>query len=326
MRAPDFWTRRQGVHSLLAPLGTAYGVGVALRRRTARPWRATVPVICAGNLVGGGAGKTPLALALGAHLKGLGRTPHFLSRGYGGTEAGPLRVDPALQTADQVGDEPLLLARTATTWVAGDRAAGARAAMEAGADALVLDDGFQNNQLVQDLSLLAVDGGYGFGNGRVMPAGPLRESLGQGIRRAHGVVLIGTDSAGLGRWLKQATRVDRARLTPVPGPATDEIAGSDVVAFAGIARPEKFYLTLRGLGCRLVATRNFPDHHPYGEEEIMALVEQAVAENALPVTTAKDAARLTPDARAMVKVLCVALEWYQPEALDQLLAPVFGHG
>ena len=152
MRAPEFWSRQRGVHSLLAPLGKVYGACVALRRRMARPWRAAVPVICVGNLVAGGAGKTPLALALGAHLKRAGRTPHFLSRGYGGEEAGPLRVDPDLQTAAQVGDEPLLLARTATTWVARDRATGARAAIEAGADMLVMDDGFQNNQLVKDLS------------------------------------------------------------------------------------------------------------------------------------------------------------------------------
>jgi tetraacyldisaccharide 4'-kinase len=174
--------------------------------------------------------------------------------------------------------------------------------------------------------VLAVDGGYGFGNGRIMPAGPLRENLRRGIARADGVVLIGNDGTGIGRWLEHVTRVHRARLVPVPGPATDEFADRAILAFAGIARPEKFYVTLRGLGCRLVATRNFPDHHRYTADEIMALVEQAAAENAVPVTTAKDAMRLPADARAMVKTLDIELEFYQAEALGQLLAPVLGDG
>ncbi len=174
MRAPEFWQSDGALARLLAPLGAAYGLAGRLRRARARPAACGVPVVCIGNLVAGGAGKTPVALAVAGRLQDQGRAVQLLTRGYGGRARGPLRVEPGRQGAAEVGDEALLLAARAPTWVARDRAAGAAAAVAAGAEVLVMDDGFQNPALAKDLSLLVVDGASGFGNGRVMPAGPAR--------------------------------------------------------------------------------------------------------------------------------------------------------
>ena len=268
MRAPDFWTRPSGPGLFLAPLGCAFAAVAGLRRRLATPWRAPVPVICVGNLVAGGAGKTPVALGLGVLLREQGRNIHFLSRGYGGRLAGPIRVDPARHTARDVGDEPLLLAELAPCWVARDRVAGAKAAIAAGAEILVMDDGFQNNAIAKSLNLLVIDGGYGFGNGRVMPAGPLREPVATGLARADAAIVMTPDSRDVAASLENAgLPVLLARLAVLP--SAERLAGRKVVAFAGIGRPEKFFGTLEELGCILVARYGFADHHDYTVEEIM---------------------------------------------------------
>ena len=325
MRAPDFWRHDGGLAVALSPLATLWAAGAAWRVRSAHPWRAPVAVVCIGNLVAGGAGKTPLAIAVARHLAVRGRRPHILSRGYGGRVPGPARVDPARHDAAAVGDEPLLLAAAAPTWIAHDRAAGARAAIAAGADILVLDDGFQNTALVKDMSILAIDGGYGFGNGRVMPAGPLREPIRAGLARADAVVIVGVDRVDATASLPKGLDVYCARVVPVPG-ACDEIAGQPVFAFAGIGRPAKFYATLAEMGCRIEATRDFPDHHRFTPAEIADIVDRAARAGAIPVTTEKDAVRLPVEARAMVRTLPIALEWDEADALDRLLAPVLGDG
>ncbi len=321
MRAPEFWRRDGLAPALLAPLGWGVELAGRARWRLVRPAVAPVPVICVGNLVAGGAGKTPVALALGARLAAMGWAPHFLSRGYGGRLAGPVRVEPARHTAAEVGDEPLLLAACAPTWVAADRPAGARAAAAAGARVIVMDDGFQNPSLAKTLSLVAVEAAYGFGNGRVMPAGPLREALARGLARADALVLIGDGDAAEveAPAAAAALPVLRARIAPVPDSAR-ALAGRRVLAFAGIARPEKLFASLAALGCDLVGTRAFPDHHLYAPDEIMALVEAAAAAGATPVTTEKDAARLPEAARAMVETLAVRLVFEDEDALDRLLA------
>lgn len=316
MRAPEFWHRPSAAATLLAPLGGAYAAAVALRRRMARPRRVDVPVVCIGNLVAGGAGKTPVALAVARRLAELGRRPAFLSRGYGGTERGPLRVDNGCHDAATVGDEALLLARQAPAWVAADRGAGAQAAIADGAEVLVMDDGHQNPALSKDLSLVVVDGGYGFGNGRVMPAGPLREPVAAGLARASALVLLGADRFGV---------TDRAAGLPLlgaelePAPSGAALRGRRVMAFAGIGRPEKFFATLSGLGAIVAAARPFPDHHPYTRAEVEALIAEARRLGAVPVTTAKDAVRLPPELRAAVTVLDVTVRWADPAALDGLL-------
>ena len=321
VRAPDFWRSDGPISAALTPLAALYTAGGVLRRALVEPRRAAVPVICVGNLVAGGAGKTPVALSLARELRVHHRIDaHLLAKGYGGRERGPLRVDPATHDAAAVGDEALLLAAAAPTWVARDRRGAVRVAAQAGAEMIVLDDGFQDPSLAKDLSLVVVDGGYGFGNARVLPAGPLREPVGAGLARADAVVLVGSDTARVAETLPPGLPLLRTRLVPAPG--AERLAGKAVFAFAGIGRPEKFFTTLGEIGCRVVATRSFPDHHPYRPEEIMQVCEEAATLGAVPVTTAKDAVRLPPSARAMVETFSVTLEWSDPDALEALLAPL----
>jgi tetraacyldisaccharide 4'-kinase len=320
MQAPAFWRQGGPLAALLAPAGRLYALAGRLRRALVRPARAACPVICVGNLTAGGSGKTPTALALAERLVALGRRPVFLTRGYGGRERGPLRVDPARHDALAVGDEPLLLAARAPTVVARDRAAGARLAATLG-DVIVMDDGFQNPGLAKDLALLVFDGGAGLGNGRCIPAGPLREGLAEGLARAQGCVLIGADATGLAARLS-ALPLLRASLEP----AARDLAGRRVLAFAGIGRPEKLFATLRDLGAELVATRGFPDHHPYGAAELAALRAEAAAAGAVLVTTAKDLARLPPAERQGVTALAVRLVFADRDALDRLLRGALRRG
>lgn len=317
MQAPEFWSRPgHPLATLLAPLGELYRFGTVIRRGWTRPAQAPVPVVCVGNLVVGGAGKTPVAMAVAAALLEAGVAVHLLSRGYGGRLRGPVRVVPERHTARDVGDEALLLAAVAPSWVSRDRRTGAAAAIAGGAELIVMDDGFQNPTLRKDLSLLVIDSGYGFGNRRLIPAGPLREPIAAGLRRAQALVLL--DGAGSTATVSGGgTPVLAARL--VPDEAALALAGTRVFAFAGIGRPEKFFATLAEIGCTVVATRSFSDHHPYRPEEIMAICEQANVADARPVTTAKDAVRLPPEARAMVTVVNVSLSWHDPEALVRLL-------
>jgi tetraacyldisaccharide 4'-kinase len=320
MRAPDFWAEDGALATLLAPLGAGLELAGRLHRALAHPVAVGVPIVCVGNLVAGGAGKTPVVLALAEALEARGLSVHCLSRGYGGRVVGPRRVDGARDGAAQVGDEALLLALAGPSWVARDRVAGARAAALAGAEIVVMDDGFQNPSLVKDLALIVVDGGYGFGNRRVMPAGPLRETLDRGLARADAVVLLGADERNLGAGLGTRLPLIAARLAPRPG--SERLAGCRVLAFAGIGRPEKFFATLRELGAELVETRSFPDHHPYRADEIESLRTRAAELDALPVTTEKDAVRLDPDSRVGLEVLAVAVEWRDPAALHTLLEPI----
>jgi len=317
MREPRFW--RQGGAAvpaiLLAPLSVLYGAGTILRRRLHRPYRPPVPVVVAGGLTLGGAGKTPLALALADLLRD--RHPHFLSRGYGGREHGPLRVDPARHDSAQVGDEPLLLAASAPAWIGRDRAAAARTAVAAGAGLLILDDGFQNPSLAKDLSLLAVDGQSGIGNGRVFPAGPLREPLSSALVRADAAVVIGEDSAGIAAHLAGRCPIVRARLIPAAeGPA---LAGRRVYAFAGIGRPEKFFASLQVAGAVIAGRRTFADHHAFTRREIDELTAAAKSAGADLVTTAKDRLRLPKPMRETIAVLEIRLVFEDVDAIESLL-------
>jgi tetraacyldisaccharide 4'-kinase len=281
-------------------------------------------VICVGNLVAGGAGKTPVALAVAARLADDGAAVHIVIRGYRGRLSGPVRVDPARHDFTAVGDEALLLAAHAPCWVARDRADGVRAAVAAGAQLIILDDGYQNPTIAKTVSLLVVDGAYGFGNGRVIPAGPLREALARGLARADAVVLLGSEDAarnsatfGSGA----ALPVIPAALRPVAG---ERLAGERLVAFAGIGRPEKFFATLRRLGSELIETRSFPDHHPFRTDEIDELLYAAERARARLITTAKDIVRLPAEKRAAIEVLEVEISWRDPPALDELLRSVAG--
>ncbi|WP_043837073.1 tetraacyldisaccharide 4'-kinase [Muricoccus aerilatus] len=321
MRAPDFWTGDgSGIAPfLLSPLATLYAAATA--RRVAKPgWRAPVPVICCGNATAGGAGKTSLALDIGLRLANRGVAVHFLTRGYGGKLRGPLRVEPGRHDSEAVGDEALLLAAERPTWVAADRAAGARAAVEAGAQALVMDDGLQNPTLEKDLSLLTIDGSYGFGNGRVIPAGPLREPVEAAVARSHAAVLMGADEhAALDR-LPSGLPVLRART--VPGPEAAQLAGQAVFAFCGIANPRKFFTTLSEARAIIAGRAAYADHYPYDAGDMRELLGEADRLRAIPVTTKKDFVRIPPAFRSRVTVVTVTLAWDEPARLEAILDPL----
>lgn len=315
MRAPDFWAgpgRGGWQAAALSPLSALWRL--ATRRRLARgiPFDPGIPVICIGNVTAGGTGKTPFALLVAQRLIALGRRPHFLSRGHGGSATGPLQV--AGQGADVVGDEPLLLARVAPAWIARDRVAGARAIRAAGGDVIVMDDGFQNPALKKSLSFLVLDGGAGLGNGRVIPAGPLREDWAEARARAQAVVIVGAET-----WAMPdmgGLPVLRAAIQPADA---GRFAGRRVFAFAGIGRPGKFFDSLAGAGAEVVGTRPFADHHPYTPAEIEAVRAEARALDAVPVTTAKDAARLSAEMARGIEVFEIGLAVDSPASLDQLL-------
>lgn len=325
MHAPEFWTTGAGPWpALLSPLAWLYDAGGRLERRFARPRQAGVPVICIGNLTAGGTGKTPLAIALGRGLAAAGHRPGFLTRGYGGRAPGPLRVDPAVHDASQVGDEALLLARAAPTWIAKKRRWALEPMAEAGIDVMVLDDGYQDPGLTHDLDLVVVDGETGFGNGCVIPAGPLRESLGSGLARADGAIVMGADHAHVAKAIRAArpgVPVIAARLAP--GADAAALKGRRVYAFAGIGRPAKFEATLQEIGAELQGFEAFADHHRYTAEEIARLLGTAVAADAIPVTTAKDFVRLPAEARDRVTVVEVEAVFAEQAALTALLNGIF---
>ena len=325
MRAPAFWANapdHPGIFAhLLSPLGAAYAAATA-RRVQQSGYRAKIPVICIGNLTAGGTGKTPTTIALLGRLAQRGHTAiHVISRGYGGRLVGPVRVDPALHSAADVGDEPLLLAAFAPTWVAKDRAAGVQAAEAAGAQAVLLDDGFQNPTVVKSLSVIVVDASAGFGNGRCIPAGPLREPVQTGLARADLVLTIGA--------APDQTRFSALWGNQIPVPHLQghlsplkmgmDWQGLRSLAFAGIGNPEKFFATLRGEGAVLAATVSLDDHQPLSPALMQRLEAQAKSLGAQLVTTEKDAARLPDAFRAKVLTLPVRLQLHDWSALDTAL-------
>ena len=318
MLAPLFWYRPRGMASrLLAPLEWIW-TNTTRRRLKNGAWeKLDVPVICVGNINVGGTGKTPTVIALLEIFANFGIVAHVVSRGHGGSESGPLQVNERIHTADQVGDEPLLIAAFGPCWVAKDRTDGAKVAISAGAQVILMDDGFQNPSLAKDLSIVIVDAEIGFGNCRVMPAGPLREPLSDGLKRADIVVAIGTPAAQK----RLAAQIDipvwRGELRSLE--TGMDWAGTRFIAFAGIGRPGKFFTTLENLGANVIATHAFPDHAPYSDTILQRLKSEASAKSAQLVTTEKDMARLPADFRRDVLALPVRLVFNDPDTVKSTL-------
>jgi tetraacyldisaccharide 4'-kinase len=319
MKPPRFWQKggNRLLQILLWPGSLAWRVGSAARRATVKPRGTDVPVICVGNLELGGTGKTPTVRLLSAWFAEHDVRTGVLSRGYGGSLSGsaPVLIDPAIHTAAEVGDEPLLHAMNGPVVISPDRAAGA-ALLRDHCDVILMDDGHQNQSLIKDLSLVVTRASEGFGNGAVFPAGPLRETIAEGLARANAIVAIG--GGILDRRLSYSgLPLIRARLQ-----TQTVLEGQRVFGFCGIGKPEGFRQTLKETHAEIVGFRSFSDHHPFTRDELQGLVEQAKEVDAHLVTTEKDAVRLPSDFKARVMTISVELHLDQPELLDALLLPV----
>ncbi len=311
MKAPRFWYKQNpGLTALaLAPASLLYGAIVFCKPRQEK--KLSKPVICVGNVTVGGTGKTPVVTAIAGLLKDSGRNPHILLRGYGGTEKGPLTVAPSSHTPAEVGDEALLHARMTPTWVSIDRPAGAGAAIKQGADIVLMDDGFQNFSLHKDISFIVIDGETGIGNGMLLPAGPLREPLGEALKRAHAVILLGEDRTGI------AAKIEKPLFRGhIEGNLTP-FKGEKLYAFAGIGRPEKFRDTLIKGGIELAGFESFPDHHAYSVSDLEKITENAQGFSI--VTTEKDHVRLPKEYQEKIRAVPVSVAWKDEKTLSEFL-------
>lgn len=312
LKTPLFWYQQPTLLAhLLTPLAWIYQLGHRLNQSCKpQPYKSSITVICIGNAIAGGSGKTPTAIALVKMIQEnkIAKTPLFLTRGYGGTITTPTIVNPKKHTSHDVGDEALLLAAHATTIISANRADGAKLAEKQDADLIIMDDGLQNNTLHKDLSFLVVDRAVDFGNGKTIPAGPLREPLRKTLPKAQAIICIGP-----------AFHSDKPVFAATITSENNLDANKKYIAFAGLGRPEKFKNTLIDLGINLVGWYPFADHHPYNDDEISLLQEQAKAHDATLVTTEKDFIRLSLKQSNNIKTLPISLNFEQPKNLTHYL-------
>ena len=312
MKTPDYWQTDSLISKILAPISAIYGFLTQLRLKLHKSPKAEVPVICVGNITAGGTGKTPVSLAIAKMLINDVYHPFFVTRGYGG-KIKNVMVNNKKHSAQEVGDEPLLLSAQAPTVVNPDRYEGAKLAIKEGADLIIMDDGFQNPSLKKDLSFLVFDGNYGIGNGKIIPSGPLRETFENGIKRADALIIMGEDKHHLAKRTKLPTFYAHLET------AQTALEANNVIAFAGIGHPQKFYNTLKEQGFNVIKTFDFPDHHFYNKKELENILTEAQKLNAKVYTTSKDFVKIPHSLRNDIKVLEVAVVWEKPDELADFI-------
>jgi len=312
MKTPKYWQSNSIISKLLEPIGLIYGGLTAMRLKFKKSRKTEVPVICIGNITAGGTGKTPVSVSIAKMLATEMFHPFFVTRGYGG-KLQDIIVNNKKHTATDVGDEPLLLSKQAPVVVNANRYLAAKKAVEQGADVIIMDDGFQNPGLYKDISFLVFDGHYGIGNGKIIPAGPLRETLEDGTKRADAVIILGKDKHNL------AQRCGLPVFFGHTEASQANLDNQDVLAFAGIGHPQKFYHTLKQQGFNVVKTIDFPDHHFYTREELDAIIEQAKQLKAQIYTTSKDFVKIPPLYSQDINVLEIAVVWDNPEELTSFI-------
>tara|TARA_B100001057_G_scaffold269869_1_gene270026 strand:- start:19043 stop:20005 length:963 start_codon:yes stop_codon:yes gene_type:complete len=316
MKTPSFWHADGFIPKLLEPLAQLYKFLSFLERSLRSKTNIDIPVLCIGNIVSGGAGKTPIALSIGQKLNSK-HNIGFLTRGYGGIKAGPIQVNPDEHSSYEVGDEALILSEVGSTWVSRNRTAGAIAAKNAGVEIVIMDDGFQNTSLVKTMSFVIIDGPYGFGNGRMIPAGPLREPIYSGLKRADIIVLVGEVNPSLVELLPNDKLVLRASL--VPDEIDMRLSNNNVIGFAGIGRPTKFRETLEKIDLNIIDFVPFPDHYRFSESEIRELYEKATEVDAILVTTFKDMKRVPKSVAHLCQPIGITVVWDDDSEIQQLL-------
>ena len=329
MLFPNFWLEPKFKQSflpyLLYPI-SLFWLGLSkIKVKLNSSYQSPIPIICVGNLTVGGNGKTPTALKIRCLLKDLGYKPHILSRGYRARIKGPHLVDPLTDSFVDVGDEALLMASYGSTWISRNRSAGVKAAINSGADVIVLDDGYQNQSIEKNLSILVIETSIGFGNGYLIPAGPLRENISHGMKKADLIITIGDQSTqddfrSKNPFLKEFP-VIQARLKPKEN--TLNLKGEKVVAFAGIAHPSKFKATLENLGAIIISFRAFSNHKPFGMRQLNKLLLEAKTKKAILVTTQKDFVRIPSELQDNFKAIEVELEIDAQNFLLKKLLSIF---
>lgn len=317
MKTPDFWYKDGSLPAkLLSPLGGLYHVGATILSFCGRTYRASVPVLCVGNVTVGGSGKTPTTITLVKILHEMGYTPHIISRGYKAAIPRTHRVLPT-DSAEQVGDEALLLVKAAPTWIGPDRVPSCKSAIEQGADVLILDDGLQSNRIHKDLTFLVLDGHQSLGNEKIFPAGPLRMPWKKGLKEADGIVVIHKNEK-VKKLLKSALESAKEKpifcgnfYTKLPIPP------QKIIAFAGIGYPEKFKIYLESLKFEVIKFFPFPDHYAYTKKDIDRLTAAQKKYGVALLTTEKDAVKLPTIPH--LYTLPISLVFEKEEALKTFL-------
>lgn len=299
MKTPTFWYPKTGGVSLLSllltPFSWLYGLGHQLHQKMGHNEKVDIPIICVGNLTAGGSGKTPTTIALMELVKAnkIAKSAAFLTRGYGG-------------------DEEQILQKHGPVLINANRLVAAREALAENKDLLIMDDGLHNPTLHKDIKLVVIDGEIGFGNRKLLPAGPMRTPLNKGMALADAFIFLGEDRKDVKRLLPSDKPVFDATLQPAYQPDTNK----NYIAFAGIAYPDKFFNFLRErLGLELLQTVSFADHHPYSEADMKMLHQKANALDATLITTEKDYVKLAAEDQMKIKYLPISLSWNDESAL-----------